>query len=349
MENKIAKLGLICILLVFYAVPAAAVARPSDKQITGWVEQALQTDYRLNDSNLAATTNSGIVILSGEVTTLVAKKYAALEALKIRGVLGVVNEINVLASHRPDSDIRRDLQLRYMDSLDPELQNINVRVTGGRVTLAGRVDSESQRRRAGLIATEVQGVTAVDNQLAIVVLGPRSDQQIHRDILSTLGGDVYFTDLFIDVKVQNGIVTLRGVVATAYQKKRAAQDCLLVANVKAVRNDLVIRMDSDNGIRRQAPVPTDKQLQNNVREELLQDSRIVKPFRIKVEAKNGHVTLHGVVASHNQQLLAVQDAHEVVGVAAVTDLTTVGTEWWGDRSVHENIRFALDTNSAFRN
>ncbi len=67
------------------------------------------------------------------------------------GLLEVINKINVLASDRSDTAIQRDLRLRFLDSLDPELQNITVHVADGRVTLSGRVDSESQRRRAGLI------------------------------------------------------------------------------------------------------------------------------------------------------------------------------------------------------
>ncbi len=341
-----AKLWLICILLVLNATPAAAVARPTDGEITRWVKEALKTDYRIDQSSVKVTTNAGIVTLSGEVSTLVSKKYADLEAQKINGVLGVVNEINVLASHRSDPEIQRDLYRRYMDSLDTELQNITVHVSDGRVTLSGQVDSESQRRRAGLIATELQGVRAVHNHLEVVVKGHRSDRQIRRDILNTLGRDVYFANVFMDVRVQNGVVNLRGLVATAYQKKRAAEDCLLVDNVKAVKNDLVIGTDHDTGIRKKAPVPTDTQLQNDVRDALLQDLQIVNPFRIKVEAKNGRVTLRGVVASRHQQSLAVQDAHEVVGVIDVTDLTSVGQERQDDKTVYQIIRFALDTDSA---
>lgn len=343
--NKKAKLWLICILLVINAIPAAAVARTTDKEITRWVDEALKTDYRVDKSNIRVTTDAGIVTLSGEVTTLVSKKYADLEARKIRGVLEVINKIKVQASDRSDTDIQRDLRLRYADSLDPELQNITAHVADGRVTLSGQVDSESQRRRAGLIATELQGVRAVDNQLEIVAKHPRSDRQIRKDVLDTLGRDVYFADVFMDVAIQNGVVTLRGKVATAYQKKRAAEDCLLVDNVEAVKNDLVIGMDHDSGLRAKAPVPTDTQLRNNVRDALLQDLQVVNPFRIEVEAKNGRVTLRGVVASRHQQSLAVQDAHEVVGVIGVTDLTSVGPERRDDKTVYENIRLALDTDS----
>jgi osmotically-inducible protein OsmY len=341
-----AKLWLICILLALNATPSAAVARPTDGEITRWVEEALKTDYRVDKSNIKVATNAGIVTLSGEAETLVAKKYTDLEARKIRGVIEVINKIHIPASHRSDPAIRRDLRIRYVNSLDTELQHITVKVADGRVTLSGQVDSESQRRRAGLIATELQGVRAVDNQLQIVVKSHRSDRQIRKDVLSTLGRDVYLANVFMEVAVHNGVVTLRNKVATAYQKKRATEDCLLIDNVKAVKNDLVIAMDHDTGIRKKAPVPTDAQLQNDVRNALLQDLHVVNPLRIKVEAKNGWVTLRGVVASRHQQSLAVRDAHEVVGVIGVIDLTSVGPERQDDETVYQNIRFALDTDSA---
>jgi osmotically-inducible protein OsmY len=346
MDSKKVKFWLICIVLVINTIPAAAIIRPTDKEITLWIDEALKTDYRIDKSNIKVTSDSGIVTLSGEVETLAAKKYADLEARKIRGVLEVIDKIKVLASHRSDIDIQRDLRLRYVDSLDPELQDITVHVADGRVTLSGQVDSDSQKMRAGLIATELQGVRDVENHLEIVFKNTRSDQEIQRDILNILGRDVYFADVFMDVAIRNGVVTLRGKVVTAYQKKRAAEDCLLVDNVKAVKNFLVIGMDHDSGIRSQAPVPTDMQLQNNVRDALLQDLRIVNPFRIQVEANNGRVTLHGVVASRYQQSIAVQDSYEVVGVIGVTDLTTVGIERRDDKTVHEFIRSALDTDSA---
>ncbi len=343
--NKQAKLGLLCILLVINAIPAAAGARPTDREITRWVQEALKTDYRIGNSNIKVTTDAGIVTLSGEVTTLVAKKYADLEARKIRGVIDVVNKIDVLALYRSDTDIQRDLRLRYINSLDPDLQKITVHVSDGRVTLSGQLDSESQRRRAGLIATELQGVKAVNNNLAVVVKQPRTDQEIRQDILNTLGRDVYFADVVIDVHFHSGIVILTGKVDTAYQKKRAAEDCLLIADVKAVKNYLVTGREHASGIRTKTPVPTDTQLENNVREALFQDLHIINPFRIEVEAKDGRVTLRGVVASLHQQSLAVQDAHEVVGVIGVTDLTSIGTERQDANAVYENIRFALNTDS----
>lgn len=343
--NKQAKLGLLCILLVINAIPAAAGARPTDREITRWVQEALKTDYRIGNSNIKVTTDAGIVTLSGEATTLVAKKYADLEARKIRGVIDVVNKIDVLALYRSDTDIQRDLRLRYINSLDPDLQKITVHVSDGRVTLSGQLDSESQRRRAGLIATELQGVKAVNNNLAVVVKQPRTDQEVRQDILNALGRDVYFADVVIDVHFHSGIVILTGKVDTAYQKKRAAEDCLLIADVKAVKNYLVTGREHDTGIRTKTPVPTDTQLENNVREALFQDLHIINPFRIEVEAKDGRVTLRGVVASLHQQSLAVQDAYKVVGVFGVTDLTSIGTERQDANAVYENIRFALSTDS----
>jgi len=343
--NKQAKLGLACIVLVINAIPAAAGTRPADREITRWVQEALKTDYRIGNSNIKVTTDDGIVTLSGEVMPLVAKTYADLEARKIRGVIDVVNKIDVLLLYRSDTDIQQDLRLRYINSLDPDLQKIAIHVSEGRVTLSGQLDSESQRRRAGLIATELQGVKAVNSNLIIVVKKPRTDQEIRQDILNTLGRDVYFADVFIDVHFHSGVATLTGKVDTAYQKKRVAEDCLLIADVKSVKNYLVTGRKHDSGIRKKTPVPTDKELKNNVREALFQGLHIINPFRIAVEAKDGRVTLRGVVASLHQKSLAVQDAYEVVGVIGVTDLTSIGTERQDANAVYENIRFALNTDS----
>jgi osmotically-inducible protein OsmY len=60
-------------------------------------------------------------------------------------------------------------------------------VADGRVTLSGQVDFEFQKRRAGLIATQLQGIRAADNYLEIVFKNPRSDREIRKDILNILG------------------------------------------------------------------------------------------------------------------------------------------------------------------
>jgi osmotically-inducible protein OsmY len=180
--------------------------------------------------------DSGIVHLAGQVPDLVSRKYADLEAKKITGVRGVINEIMVFVPTRSDTDIAQDLRRAFLLSSDIRLRDTGVRVKDGRVTLTGQMDSWDHVAEAELIATELRGVKAVQNDLKVVSMKSRPDEEIRQDVIGAFGRDVYLLGRLLDVQVQQGVVTLTGKVATPYQKERATLDCLSVVNVKEVKN-----------------------------------------------------------------------------------------------------------------
>ncbi len=119
--------------LVFGAVPAWAEDRPSDETITLWVKDALLEDARVPVIGINVSANDGIVRLTGTVNNLAAKKYAGLEATKIKGVRGVINEISVDAPFRYDFDIAQDVLQRILNSAvhqDPQYRRDCIRWKG---------------------------------------------------------------------------------------------------------------------------------------------------------------------------------------------------------------------------
>ncbi|MEJ2724021.1 MAG: BON domain-containing protein, partial [Deltaproteobacteria bacterium] len=339
-------------IVFLYIIPGsvvmAAADRTKDETITFWVKEALREDPRVDDSKINVSTQSGIVALTGQVPDLSSKKYADLEAKKIRGVRGVVNKLIVFVQPRPDTDIRQDLLRAYLNSADLEMRDISVKVVNGRVTLTGQVESWSQRDEAGLIATELQGAAYVDNEVKVVEKGKRPDGEIRKDVIDALGRDVYLMGVLIDVQVKDGVVTLTGNLVTPYQKERAAEDSLSVQNVKSVKDYMEVGAQEGMGVRRKAPLPSDSDLEKSVRAELYQDLRVADPFYIDVEAADGHVTLRGSVRSAYQKRFASRDAQDVVGVVRVTNLLSVATERREDQTVRDDIRFALDADSTLR-
>ena len=98
----------------------------------------------------------------------------------------------------------------------------------------------------------------------------------------------------------------------------------------------------NKGVRRHLPVPSNEQLKKNVRDELVQDWRVAKPFEIVVEVADGNVTLRGPVPSYYQKRLAGRDAGEVVGVSWVSNLLTVKTDWREDAAIQDDVQFEID-------
>ena len=117
---------------------------------------------------------NGTVTLTGDVTNPALKSEAINVVKRIEGVEQVNNQIQVLPASFMDDGLR--LQLFRTIYGFPTLQKyslgvqkpIRIVVNGGRVTLLGMVDSQSDKNAAGIRANMVPGVFSVDNQLKVV-------------------------------------------------------------------------------------------------------------------------------------------------------------------------------------
>ncbi len=339
-----------CMFVVLMACPLTAMAadRPSDDDIKFWVKDAISEDPYIDTSGVKVEVDDGIVTLSGEVRNLASKKYADLEAKKINGVLGVVNELTVLPSHMLDTDIAQMIRHRIINSAAIESENINVTCVDGKVTLTGDVISWSEKEEAGLLASEVRGVKDVENNLVVKWKVNRSDSAIEKDVLASLKRKVYLIDLPIDVSVKNGVVTLTGTVGSEYQKDRAYDAVRWVDNVTGVINNLKVEWWEKEGTRTKAPHPTDDELVSAVTDELLQDSRL-DPLDLVVTVSRGHVTLKGTVANYYQEEIAEADVHDVIGVGWVTNDLVVRTIKREDSRIRGDILFDIATDDALSN
>jgi osmotically-inducible protein OsmY len=330
-------------------VNAATASQPTERQITLWVKEALSEDGRIDSSKIHVTVRRGIVTLGGVVRTLAGKKYAVLETKKVAGVHGVVDEMIVYSKARPDMDIRQDIMRRFLNSADLQGDGIRVSVAAGAVTLNGQVDSWSQRDEAELLATEVRGVRAVINRLIGPYTKQRPDIAIRKDVIANMERDVYLSGLPIDVSVKDGAVTLRGKVASVYERERAFGEAMVVDNVKTVENLLEVGGEKGRPVRKEIPLPSDEQLEKSIQDELIQDLRVADPYELSIRVINANVTLRGRVFSFYQKQLAGKDVRNVVGVGWVDNLLTVETPWRADSSVRDDVQFELDVDPLLDN
>lgn len=104
--------------------------------------------------------------------------------------------------------------------------DLKFQVTNGNVALLGEVDQPYKKAELGKIISKVSGVTAVDNELRVAPLSSFDDslriqvaRAIYRDpVLSRYGMGTLPS---IHILVDNGHVTLEGVVDTASAKQIA--------------------------------------------------------------------------------------------------------------------------------
>jgi osmotically-inducible protein OsmY len=128
-----------------------------------------------------------------------------------------------------------DLDPRIPDSLE-----IAVGADDGSITLRGTVESFSQRRAAGNDALEVEGVYDVYNELKVSLTGAdrRDDDEIRGIALQSLIWDVEVPSDAVDVKVDDGWVTLKGNVSYQFESNAAYEDIAGLYGVVGVTNEI---------------------------------------------------------------------------------------------------------------
>lgn len=337
---------LICGLIAGPTYAAAATPdRPADSDITLWVKTAVDQDPRVDTPEVTVATRDGIVTLSGEVDSLAARNYAVQEAKKIRGVLGVIDELVVGPAFRSDEQIEDAITRRLASNPEIESTDLVASSVDGEVTLSGTVSSWAEREEAELLASEVAGVKQVTNNIVTTWTATRTDREIRSDVLASLDRDVYLTDLPVEVAVKDGIVTLTGTVGNAYEHDRAFDDARWVRGVADVHNDLDVDWMENQGVAAKQRIPGDDQLKAAVRDELDQDWRL-DPTGINVDVDMGAVTLSGTVFTHEERRIAERDARDVVGVAWVTNRLFAQVDARDDQAIQDDVQFDLDTDYA---
>jgi osmotically-inducible protein OsmY len=128
-----------------------------------------------------------------------------------------------------------DLDPRIPDSLE-----IAADADGRVVTLRGTVESFSQRRAAGQDALEVEGVYDVYNELKVSLTGAdrREDDEIRGIALQSLIWDVEVPADAVNVKVDDGWVTLKGNVSYQFESNAAYEDVAGLYGVVGVTNEI---------------------------------------------------------------------------------------------------------------
>jgi osmotically-inducible protein OsmY len=124
----------------------------------------------------------------------------------------------------------------------PDSLEIAVAANGGIVTLRGSVESFSQRRAAAQDAKLLAGAYDVDNRLKVNLIGAnrRDDDEIRGAALQNLVWDVEVPSDFVDVKVHDGWVTLKGDVSYQFESDAAYDDVASLYGVFGVTNEITV-------------------------------------------------------------------------------------------------------------
>jgi osmotically-inducible protein OsmY len=146
----------------------------------------------------------------------------------------------------------------------------------------------------------------------------KTDGEIRDDVIDELQWDPQITDPdAIGVAVQDGAVTLTGSVPTYAEKLYAARATERVYGVKAVANELEVKLAGAPRDDSQIATAIAHVLENNVQ---------VPEGKVHARVQNGWVTLDGEVEYDYQRREVERMVRQVRGVAGVTDAIKVSPQ-----------------------
>lgn len=231
----------------------AASRQAVDEATKTLIEHRLLMHGLLRNDNIIVSVKDGNVTLAGHVNSLAEKRQAELDAYNLGEFHHVQNSLVVDEGKRSDAEIaeevtstiRRHVFYTIFDWIEAQCQN---RV----VTLTGSVDAAWKKQEYAKQAEKAAGVRTVKNEIEVQ---PNTSFENHLRVYAATS--IYDDPLFaryaaeldppIHVIVSNGVVMLKGVVASLTEKAAADEILLSGTQVFELANDLMIVQQNKKG------------------------------------------------------------------------------------------------------
>ena len=215
----------------------------SDEQIQRDVLDELKWDARVQPNEIGVAVKDGIVALTGWVDSFAKKWVAERAAHRVHGVMAVVNDIEVRlpgSAERSDEDIAlAATRALEWDTLVP-MENVELTVSKGTVTLRGEVEWEFERQEAERAVRRLSGVRGVINAITVRPRVTASPQELQQKIENALVRNAETDAQRIQIDVEGSKVTLRGTVRSWMEKREAERIAWSSPGVSSVDNRIQI-------------------------------------------------------------------------------------------------------------
>jgi osmotically-inducible protein OsmY len=213
-----------------------------------------------------------------------------------------------------DSDIERDVKDELLWSPEIDETDIAVKSNNGVVSLTGFVHSFSDKYQSEMTVKRIAGVSAVANDLEVRLPGgdQLTDPELARNVAAAIRTALPLAHEQVKAVVQNGYVTLDGVLDWEFQREEAARTVRLQRGVKSVINAITLR-----------PRVVAGDLKRKIQSALVRSAQL-DANHISVETHGGTIVLGGKVRSWAEREEAQRTAWAAPGVLQVQNHITVG-------------------------
>jgi osmotically-inducible protein OsmY len=144
---------------------------------------------------------------------------------------------------KTDAQIQQDVidQIKWNPLLNAS--EIGVAVKNGVVTLSGQVDTYQKKLEAEKEAKKIAGVRAIaeDIHVGISPSSQRTDAEIAEAVINALKWHTSIPQENIQVKVEDGFVTLDGEVEWEFQRESAKNAVINLTGVRSVINTIKLK------------------------------------------------------------------------------------------------------------
>jgi osmotically-inducible protein OsmY len=300
--------------------PQAAVdlREVSDQLIMLAVENELLRSEAVNGHLIDVDVSDGIVTLSGRVNHLLAEQIAIGLAQRVRGVLSVIDEIEINLDKRDDVALKKDVEAALQADPATRHTHLEVKVEDGKVTLSGALPSHGEKTLAGEVAMGVKGVVELENNVTVLPNEKQTDSDLESEISELFRFAALLDDSQLEVSVKHGQVVLNGKVSSSFQKSHA-EKLAWQAGAKDVDNrGVIVHWRHTNPLLRSERYEkaTDAEIGEALRRAFKYDPRLLS-FGPKAQVDHGVVTLTGDVGYLTAKRAAEQDALHTIGVRRV--------------------------------
>ena len=261
--RKLALVSAITVAMALGTVSAATTPVTQDvlearQEAQIWTTYMLSPYLRANDINV--TVNDGVATLTGVVEEDVNRDLAKQIALGVNGIKSVDNQIVIKEDFvRPartpsrsyadvvdDANVTTAVKSKLSWNAKTHGMDAQVSTMWGKVTLTGAAETSDLKALAERLTLNTRGVLAVDNQLrvdgkpmstiapAVAATGNNlADAWITTKITSTFIYSDNVDSSNIEVSTSNGVVTLKGKVASGAEHALAIE---LAQNTRGVKS-----------------------------------------------------------------------------------------------------------------